>query len=195
MKGEMTILEEVVNKIIEINEDNEAFWSKSYGWATTEAADLLNISRLDWQTSLSYSLKMWIDKSDAGVENEDGKLILAWTNLGTLVEGTMKLLLCVYYNQYKNDPDVILLYDRKLKTKVVAEPDVAAFELLRTFFNKKIWVGGTEDWNTWVLKIQQRRNAIHAFKHRDIGSFKEFYDDIRVYLKFLEEHIGRLPRP
>ncbi|WP_272480015.1 hypothetical protein [Aquibacillus koreensis] len=34
---------------------------------------------------------------------EDGDLILAWANLGTLVEGTIKLFLSVYLNDYLDD--------------------------------------------------------------------------------------------
>jgi len=63
---------------------------------------------------------------------------------------------------------------------------------MRQFFKKKIW---DEDWDKWVEHIQQRRNAIHAYKHRDIGSHDEFLSDIRIYLRFLRYINYRLPYP
>jgi len=186
----------VINRIISINEDNESFWSTSYGWAPTSTADLLDISRLNWQSSLSHTLKLWINASLSSDENSPGFLILAWTNLGSLVEGTMKLLLCVYYEDYKIDPEARLLFDKKLKAKIVAEPDVAAFELMRIFYKKKIWSTDEQDyWDDWILSIQQKRNAIHAFKDREIGTLDDFYNNLRIYLKFLQYITSRLPRP
>ncbi|TWG25029.1 MULTISPECIES: hypothetical protein [Geobacillus] len=49
---------EAVEKIIELNEHLNRFWSSVIGWAPVEAANLLSKSRLDWQVSLSYSVKM-----------------------------------------------------------------------------------------------------------------------------------------
>jgi hypothetical protein len=188
-------IEEVVNRIISINEDNEKFWSTSHGWAPSEAADLLSVSRLDWQTSLSYTLKLWADDSLVTSDNREGALILAWTNLGSLVEGTMKLLLSVYYINYKEDEYAIMIYDKKKQTKVVAEPDSSQFDLLRQFFKKRVWKEKEAHWDDWILKIQQRRNAIHAYKTREINDFEEFYASVRSYLEFLQIITGRLPRP
>jgi len=50
-------------------------------------------------------------------------------------------------------------------------------------------------WDQWVLHIQQRRNAIHAYKDREIGTFDEFWEDLRQYLEFLNELEGRVPYP
>ena len=46
--------------------------------APIEAAGLLNKARLDWQVSLSSSLRNWL-RDPPGVLS-DGDLILAWTN-------------------------------------------------------------------------------------------------------------------
>ena len=85
---EMSI-EEVVNRIVTLNDGLRQFWRQADGWAPIEAAQLLSKSRLDWQVSLSICLKLWLAKSHP--DDESGRLILAWTNLGSLVEGTMKL--------------------------------------------------------------------------------------------------------
>jgi hypothetical protein len=66
------------------------FWKSAHGWAPIEAAGLLNISMLEWQSSLSSSLHRWLSATS------NGDLILAWANLGALVEGQLKLFLSIY---------------------------------------------------------------------------------------------------
>ena len=180
---EMTI-DEVIDRIVKLNDGLRKFWTKADGWAPIEAAQLLNNSRLDSQVSLSICLKIWL--SEPLPENENGRWILAWTNLGSLVEGTMKLLLSVFYKNYKDDVEAI-----KNKGKLI-DPDSLKLESMRQFFRKKIW---KEEWDVWVMHIQQRRNAIHAYKNRDIGTFNEFFDDVRRYLEFISYINNRLPYP
>jgi len=45
------------------------------------------------------------------------------------------------------------------------------------------------------MRIQQRRNAIHAYKDREIGNHDEFLLDVKTYLKFLRYINERLPYP
>ena len=153
------------------------FWTDAKGWAPNETAEMLNKSRLDWQVSLSKCLKIWIVEPHD--DNESGKLILAWVNLGSLVEGTMKLFLSVWNHDYKRDVEAI-----KVKGDLV-EPDSLQLDQMRKFFKKSVWLKDEEVWDSWILKIQQRRNAVHAYKNRDIGTFEEFYDDVRKYREFL----------
>ncbi|WP_156918451.1 hypothetical protein [Bradyrhizobium sp. Cp5.3] len=55
-------LDEVVQRIIKLNDGLQKFWSKSHGWAPVEAAGLLSKSRLDWQVSLSETLYLSVKK-------------------------------------------------------------------------------------------------------------------------------------
>jgi len=183
MKEDMPI-EEVVDRIVTLNDGLRKFWTKAEGWAPIESAKLLSKSRLDWQVSLSSCLKIWLTYPLS--DDERGCLILAWSNLGSLVEGTMKLFLSVWYREYKNDIEAI-----KKKGKLI-DPDSLQLELMRQFFRKRIW---NEDWDAWIQHIQQRRNAIHAYKSRNIGSFNEFFADVRKYLEFLRYINSRLPYP
>lgn len=178
-------IEEVMARIETLSDGLRNFWSKAKGWAPIEAAHLLSKSRLDWQVSLTACLRKWIDKPSE--KEASGSLILAWANLGSLVEGTLKLFLSVYYKDYKNDIDAIK------KKGELQDPDVLQLESLRQFFKKKIW--NKEPWDNWIQKIQQRRNAIHAYKDRDIGTHDEFLDDVRDYLNFLRYINSRLPYP
>lgn len=114
-------------------------------------------------------------------------MILAWVNLGSLVEGTLKWFLSVYYDDYRKDVDAI-----RKKNKLV-DPDTFILEHLRAFFVKKVW--DNDDFGPWIQKIQMRRNAIHAYKDREIGTFTEFEADVRSYLAFLRALEFRVPYP
>lgn len=81
------------------------FWKSSNGWPPIEASSLLDRSMLEWQVSLSDCLEKW-----AG-DLTQGERILAWANIGALVEGQLKLFLAVYYLDYIKDVDAIV--DRK----------------------------------------------------------------------------------
>ena len=179
-------INEVVNRIVTLNDGLRRFWTKADSWAPVEAAQLLSKSRLDWQVSLSRCLKIWF--AEPHPDDESGCLILAWTNLGSLVEGTMKLFLSVWYKDYKN-------YLEAIKKEKLTDPDSLQFEPMRQFFRKRIWRNKDEDWDAWIRHIQHRRNTIHAYKSRDIGTFDEFFIDVRRYLKFLRYINSRLPYP
>ena len=73
-------------------------------------------------------------------------------------------------------------------------PDMLMLEPLRQFFAKRIWTKG-KDWSAWIQHIQQKRNAIHGFRHRDIGTFELWREDLRNYLAFLRDMNSRLPYP
>jgi len=158
------------------------FWANSGGWASGEVASLLDKSMLHWQTSLAESLSRWLNM------DSDGDLILAWINLGALVEGQLKLFLCVYYDDYTNDAKGICRRGQKI------DPDSSQLEELRQFFQKHIWDVGV-NWTPYVELVQQRRNAVHAFQRRDIGTVNEWIDALRLHLSFVRDIGGRLPYP
>jgi len=80
---------------------------------------------LEWMESLANALGLWNRKLT------DGELILAWTNIGAIVECLMKLFLSIYYEDYKKDIDAIK------KKRLLIEPDSLNLKNLRTFFAKK----------------------------------------------------------
>ena len=57
-------IQEVVKRIVTLNEGLTEFWGNAKGWAPLEAAELISRSRLDWQVSLSRSLNRWISELD-----------------------------------------------------------------------------------------------------------------------------------
>lgn len=178
---------QIVDAIIEENREISEFWSNAQGWAPLEAAELMSRSRLDWQVELSETLHIWIAAPSPTAT--DAHLILGWANLGALVEGTMKWLLSVYYSDYKADVDAL-----KNKNGDVVSPDGQSLEPLRQFFRKRIWKD-TDSWDDWVLMIQQRRNAIHAYKHRELGNHSDFIEAVSQYPRFVSEIHSRVPYP
>lgn len=173
-------LEEVCERIERLTTETMGFWKSAGGWAPAGAVGILSRSMLDWQSSLSASLSQWLNATS------DGDLILAWANLGALVEGQLKLFLSVYYEDYKEDAQPIV------QRGVVQEPDEAVLEMLRQFFVRSVWMPGS-DWNPYVQSVQQRRNAIHAFSKRDLGTFDEWRECVRTHLAFMCDLNERLP--
>lgn len=173
-----------VKNIISGNEQLASFWGNSHGWAPDSAADLMSKSRLDWQVSLSKTLLKWTFNE----ESYDGELILAWSNLGALVEGSLKLFLSVYYEDYSGDVDKLI--NRKGKQ---VDPDALAIEKLKQFFKKKELLN--EQWFPYIDLVQQRRNAIHAYKDRPLGDRHEFEAAVGQYLLLLRTINRMLPYP
>ena len=175
--------------VVDIVRQHEAireFWSQAHGWAPHDAADLLAKSRLDRLVSLAQCLDLWI-KAPKGTE-ADGRLILAWANLGSLVEGSMKFLLSVYLLDYQKSA-------LKRKGKDLS-PDELGLEQLRVFFGQHVWTRAQKKrWLKWVQQVQQRRNAIHSFQDRDIGAFRVFAAAVRKYERFLDDVHGSVPYP
>ncbi|MEJ6120408.1 hypothetical protein MT390_00710 [Vibrio sp. 2-Bac 85] len=172
-----------VESIISGNKQLADFWSNSHGWAPESAADLISKSRLDRQLSLSKTLLKWDFYSGCS----DGDLILAWTNLGALIEGTLKLFLSVYYEDYSDDINKIIRNGKQV------DPDSLALENLKQFIRKKDLFD--KKWYTYIELVQQRRNAIHSYKDRSIGDKEEFNDSVEKYLLFMRCVNSYLPYP
>ena len=149
------------------------------GWASNDTVDILDNSRLDWLIDLSGVLSFWKEKAKNKMNN--GELLLAYATLGALVEGWLKLFYCLYIKDYSNDNR---LQNEKSGTKIA--PNDLSFEMLKQFSRTVLWdIGDTKD--LWVEKIQKRRNAIHAFNNRNIGTADEYISDVEEYCKFTQD--------
>lgn len=99
------------------------FWKDAEGWAPSNVAALLDKSRLDWLPSLATALNHWSKDGDLS----PGELILAWANLGSLLEGTLKLFLAVYLVDYENDAELLkalnIIYRKGSKKGDPKSPD------------------------------------------------------------------------
>ena len=173
--------EETVSEIVLLNKKITEFWKSSSGWSPIDAAELLSKSRLDRQVSLSKSLILWEEPKDEGMS--DGMLILAWANLGALVEGSLKWFLSVYFEDYKNDVN-----------KLKKDPDGVTLNPLRLYFKKSVWTEN-DDYDEWVLSAQTHRNSIHAYQDKNIGDWQGYHLKVKEYLVFLSNLDSRVPYP
>lgn len=183
---------QAVQRIETLNRNLAGFWKNADGWAPIEAAGLLGKSRLDWQVSLSSTLRMWLREPPDSLS--DGELILAWTNLGSLIEGTLKLFLSAYYSDFQNDISNLKtanVYDhQKGKSK---SPDSLTLDKLKKYCSAANLFD--EEGAALIELVQARRNAIHAFKDRPIGDDAEFQNAIHCYLILLRAVNNQLPYP
>ncbi len=177
-------IESALRDIVTINRGLGDFWSKSAGWAPSSTAQLLSKSRLDWQTSLSETLAMWCLPIRSTLS--PGELILAWANLRSLVEGTLKLFLSVYHQDYLGDKFAIQ------QRGTIVQPDEIGLEQLRTFFVKSDLL---PQHHQFIQFVRERGNAIHSFKHRELGDHNDFSNTVTSYLLLLRDVDRSLPYP
>ena len=157
-------------------------WKDVYGIASDASATKLYKSMLEWQKELTNTLEIWISK---GIDMSVGELILARANLGAVVEAWLKFFYCVYYDDYCKNP---ITYKNKM-----VEPENAKFEDLNDFSIGKLWSDVNSDEFRWVDSVRYKRNAIHSFKGRDIGTPQDFLDDLERLYEFVDNIISHLP--
>lgn len=158
-------------------------WKEARGIAPDSAADKLDDAMLEWQSELTITSKIWIDK---GLAMTTGELILARANLGAVVESWLKFFYCVYYDDYCKDP----ITNNKGK---MIEPEKASFNNPKDFSSGKLWDDASLSEHVWVDSVQHERNAIHSFRYRDIGTPQEFLDDINHLYDFVDNVLSHFP--
>lgn len=173
--------------------NTELIWKDVHGITSKDTALKLDVAMLDWQCELTNTLEIWIEK---GLSMTEDELILARANIGAVVESWLKFFYCVYYDDYCRNP----ITDRKGK---MVEPEKISFENLKNFSIGKLWDNAKSEEYIWVDSIQDKRNAIHSFKYRDIGTpwdflldidhLYEFVDNINSHLPPIEEYIETYP--
>jgi len=179
-----------VSDIILINTHLRDFWADG-GWAPRNAAKILSRSRLDWQVSLSHSLKRWLD--EPAPEESDGCIILAWAKLGSLVEGSLKWFLCVHQSDYACKP-IAAPWGRRRGDPL--DPDEPALAELIEYYSANIWTDQERVyWRPRLDTIRQRRNAVHAYQNRELGTWADFRKSVRDYRLLLLELEDCVPYP
>lgn len=181
--------DDACDRIIEVSAKWAAFWPTSHGWAPSIAADLMKQELMDRQLEMARALKNWPKRL---IEKESqGDLVLAWTNLGSVIEGALKVYMCVFYSDWLNDVDVPIKNGNK-KT-----PDGgrlgAVFEEIIQFINKKELF--KKDEIKFIKLVQRQRNLIHPLKMGTVAG-REAFEDAVIHTAALHHDIElRLPAP
>ena len=186
------------------------FWKTGHkDWSPEEVSKKLGTARIDRLLDLTSCLSIWNDKN---IKKTEGVLILAYTNLGALVEGWLMFFYCIYYMDYIKAPI------KKRKTEKMIEPNNLRLDDLVKFSNDNLWLtddelekrlngqfineylfhrisGERKKWIEWLKKIQHRRNAIHSFNDKEIGTSIEYLEDISYFADFIDFIDNRLPYP
>ncbi len=183
---------EIVTRIVTLLTRMAAFWSNCAGWAPDDAAEMLSKSRLDRLASMAETLRRWVEIPPE--EISDGDLILAWTNLGSLVEGTLKLFLCVYLRDFKaDDANTKKTQAYHKRDQLLLDPDGLYMHVLISYFEEAYLL--PDDELELAKRIQIKRNTIHVFKDLDIGNALDFRAAVRDYRQMLLSINSRLPYP
>lgn len=161
-------------------------WKESRGFSPDSVADKLDHAMLKWISELTDTLKIWLDK---GSSMTDGELILARTNMGALVESWLKFFYCVFYEDYLKNPRTL----KKNGNFITVEPNNMSFEDLKNYSKGILWEDDKDPMFVWVNKIQNYRNAVHAFNYRDIGNADEFVTDMESFYKYVDHILNHLP--
>ncbi|MDO4557124.1 MAG: hypothetical protein Q4B70_18595 [Lachnospiraceae bacterium] len=171
--------------IIKIHTKNVSLiWKNVRGIAPDVTSLKTEAAMLDWLYELTEALQIWIDK---GLHMTDGELILARINLGAVVESWLRLFYCTYYDEY-------ILNPRKNKKGKIIEPESGLrFEDLKKYSIGILWDDETEPEYIWVNEVQHKRNAVHSFQYRDIGTPRDFLNDIERFYDFVQNIVFRLP--
>jgi len=182
-------ISDIVDRIATLADGLARFWNNAGGWAPADAAQMLSSARLDRIASLAHSLRRWVQEDTLSV----GDLILAWANLGALMEGALKLFLCVYLADYRADETTRETRAWHIKRQVLQDPDELMLDTILAYAEKaellapqQIALGRT---------VQARRNAIHAFRDRDLGSLTDLFAAIRDFRALLCSLNGRMEYP
>jgi hypothetical protein len=76
------------------------------------------------------------------------------------------------------------------------EPKEATLEQLRQFYSQHfVWLNKAEQltWDPWLVEIRDRRNSVHAYMDKDIGTFEDLQRGIERYLDLIATLDGRVP--
>ena len=164
--------------------NNEVLWSDIHGIAPAGTASIMDNAMLNWLTELTNTLEIWINK---GEDMTIGELLLARVNLGSIVEFWLRHFYTAYHEDYMKNP----IRDKKQRIKA-PEKDLS-FEELKKLSTGILWDDEKDNMYKWVDSVQHKRNAVHSYLYKEIGTAADFMNDINTLRCFIELIERRLP--
>ncbi|MDO5432954.1 hypothetical protein [Eubacterium sp.] len=161
-------------------------WKEYCLLAPTKTQEIISKARLDWVIELTDCLGIWLEK---GKTMNEGELILANANLGSVVESWLKFFYCIYYDDYEKDTRHVTDKANKL-----LPPNRLKFDRLRLLSSEIIFAEENDKcWNNWIHEVQLKRNAIHSFNDRELGDYEDFANNVDKLYEFINIIDERLP--
>lgn len=184
--------EDAITEVLNVTNNILVEWhNKALIIAPEETKEILSSAQINWMRSLTDELIKYA--KDSGSDFSDGKLILANTTLGSMVENWLKYFFAVYFKDYVGtDTNIHKKYNKKTKKHQLIFPENLSLEKLRQLA-KITWV--SSEISDFIRDIQSKRNLIHSFNGESstLGNTKEFYANFILYNQFLKEINDRLP--
>ena len=147
-------------------------------------------ARFDRLVSLSGTLRYW-----AKWPMTEGELVLAWVNLGVLLEGTLKGFLTIYQHDFVRDVDrhlsVNALHKKGSKAGFLKHPGELKPEDLINYFSAQELL--TKDEIKAARKIRDNRNVVHVLLDKHLGEQAEFVKSVEEYRSIQLKLYHQLP--
>lgn len=177
--------ENAISSIANQTKSITEFWSNSRGWAPAEAGDLLLESRLTRLLTLTCCL--CTQNRNYPDQEDEGQLLLAWVNLGAVVEGILKTFLAAFVLDYTKNPVI----DKN--GQAVALTSLGLDDLRKFYKSKNLLL--CESHLDWIAHIQKNRNAIHIYTDKKLWTWDQFRRDLIEYRHVLQKINESLPYP
>jgi hypothetical protein len=109
------------------------------------------------------------------------------------MEGVLKLFLSVYLDDYRSDSDVRRTRAFNMKKQILSDPDGLALDGILGYLDLARLLA--DEQLRLARKVQMRRNAIHAFRDRELGTTEDLHEALRMFRAMLCSLNARLPYP
>lgn len=187
------VMEKLAVDIKEVTNSVLVIWAaEAVRKAPAEVQSILGQAKLDWLISLTEELNEIYNQSKRETMSE-GKLIIANTVLGSLVEGWLRFFYSVYLQDYEEqDTKINKQYNLKEKKVNLIAPNELSYERLKQF-TLQIWQDETI--NNFIENAQHKRNIIHSFnepKH-ELGNQKDFEKNMITFSRLIKSIENSMP--
>jgi hypothetical protein len=159
------------------------------GWAPDSVVDWLTEKRLNRMNSLANNLDLTLTSEISDSALIEGRLIIAWSHLGALAEMSLQVMLGLFYEDFKAEPN-----KPRYKGKELDLDEINFFKLLKFFEKINFWEEDDKKyWIDWLHNLRQYRNTIHAFQDRTLGTWQEVEEYTIILANMFENFYNRLP--
>jgi len=192
MIDENISIDSAILDIIKVHEYGLELWSKCDGWAPEETVYNMENCNLDSLVSFSRHLPKQLERID-GDDCNAVDLLLVWTVLGGLVAGSLRWFLCVYNDDYMEEPYVD--YGRAV------EPERLPLYNLIKFYKDSCCDVNNKKFNNQVIGylnfVKMQRNKLHFFSsdYHSVGSSEVWKQAVFCYRLFILMLNNRVPYP
>lgn len=182
-------LSEAVNAIQRFTETLENNYTNLEGWAPDSSVEWLTENRLIKMNSLAKNLNFTLNIELINSNLIEGRLILAWSHLGSLAEMSLQVMLGIFYEDFEEES-----YRPTYRGRELDLDEINFFKLLKFLETTNFWNDNEKDyWINWLHNLRKYRNTIHAFEDKDLGTWDKVQEYTMILGTLLQNFHHRLP--